>query len=654
MTLPVLLASLLVAAAIQFAGLGLGWLALRPLRLGEAGLLGLWLRNSAGLGLLAVLTLLIGMGGLLHQWLMIPLVLGLALLGLGALSAGLRAHLAGPRQPWAPQAAHWAPRAALPVLLALGASSLLWILLTHSLAPPIDWDVLAYHLDLPRRYVAQQRIVYVPDNPSSNWPLNLEMLYTLALLFGSDIAAQLTTLSMVGLIAGGLLLVGRRLLDDRAGTIALALFLMVPTVKRLGGVAMVDAALGLFVLGAAYSFERWLAERRPGWLALCAIFGGLAAGSKLTGAGFAILYFLLLLWQEGRRLWRERAVGQRPDLAGLLRHALLYGLLGLALVGPWYLRSLLNTGNPIFPFAYHIFGGRNWDELGDEYHSQMLESVFTAEMPRNLIGLARSYYAMIFEPSLLGGYRGHLGPLITLGLLAGLVALPWAPRFIRHSLFVAVGFWLLWFFLTSHQARFVLPLAPLLALITAFVIVRLLDLVRRPTLQTALLALLVLAALPEWPWYNAGERGLFRSRVAYLSGAQSRDAFLDATIDAMPLFRYVNTQLPPDAVVLLVPYESRSYYLERAYLWGHPIGQRVIRWEQHENAEALLETLHGLGVTHVLENPRWLYTDLRYWEQTRALMLALEARCADPLFRDGGEGAVFVLRDVCRPPGGAG
>jgi len=653
-TISVLLASLLIAAAIQLAGPGLGWLALRPLRLGEAGLLGLWLRGSAGLGLLAVLTLLIGMGGLLHRWLLILLVPGLALLGLAALVGGVRAHLAGPRQPWAPQATHWAPRATLLVLLALGASSLLWILLTHSLAPPIDWDVLAYHLDLPKRYVAQQRIVYVPDNPSSNWPLNLEMLYSLALLFGSDIAAQLTTLSMVGLIAGGLLLVGRRLLDDRAGAIALALFLTVPTVKRLGGVAMVDAALGLFVLGAAYSFERWLAERRLGWLALCAIFGGLAAGSKLTGAGFAILYFLLLLWEEGRRLWRERTAGRRPDLVGLLRHTLLYGLLGLALVGPWYLRSVINTGNPVFPFAYHLFGGRNWDELGDEYHSHMLESVFTAEMPRNLIGLTRSYYAMIFEPSLLGGYRGHLGPLITLGLLAGLVALPWAPRFIRHSLFVAAGFWLLWFFLTSHQARFVLPLAPLLALITAFVIVRLLDLVHRPALQAALLALLVLAVLPEWPWYNTGERALFRSRVAYLSGAQSRDAFLDATIDAMPLFRYVNTQLPPDAVVLLVPYESRSYYLERAYLWGHPIGQRVIRWEQHENAEALLETLHGLGVTHVLENPRWLYTDLRYWEQTRALMLALEARCADPLFRDGGGGAVFVLRDVCRPPGDAG
>jgi len=38
------------------------------------------------------------------------------------------------------------------------------VLLTHSLAPPIDWDVLAYQLDLPKRYLEQHRIVYVPDN----------------------------------------------------------------------------------------------------------------------------------------------------------------------------------------------------------------------------------------------------------------------------------------------------------------------------------------------------------------------------------------------------------------------------------------------------------------------------------------------------------
>lgn len=651
MTAMTLLWGLTVAALIQLAGLGLGSLALRPLRLGEPGLLGLWLRAAAGLGLLAVLTMLLGMAGLLLQAILIPLVLGLAAAGLWALRGGLLAHRAA-RRPWAPETGGWPVKAMLALLLALGATSWLWVLLTHSLAPPIDWDVLAYHMDLPKRYVDAGRLTYVPDNPSSNWPLNIEMLFTLALSFGSEIAANLTTLALVGLAAGGLLLVGRRLLDDRAGAIAVALFLTVPTVKRLGGVAMVDAAMGLFVLGAAYSFERWLHGRRPGWLALCALFCGVVAGSKLTGAGFAILYFLLLLWEEGRRLWAGRVRG--VDWDGLARSMLIYGLVGVALVGPWYARSVINTGNPVFPFAYGVFGGRNWDALGDEYHTQMMDSVFTAEIPKNLVGLTRTYYFMIFEPGKLGGYRGHLGVIITLGLLAGLATLPWATRFIRHSLFVAVGFWLMWFFLTSHQARFVLPLAPLLALITASVIVRALDALRRPALQAALLALLALAMLPEWPWYHGGERALFLSRAPYLTGAQSRQAFLDANVDAMPLFRYVDEALPPDARVLLVPYESRGYYVERPYLWGHPIGQRIVRWEQFGSAEEALATLQGLGVTHVLENPRWLYTDLRYWERTRAMMLALQERCADPLFRDGGEGAVFVLAERCRPPTAGG
>lgn len=639
--------SLLVAALIQLAGLGLGWITLRPLRLGEPGLLGLWLRWAAGLGLLAVLTLLIGLLGLLFRPLVITLVVALALVGGFALLAALRATNVA-RQPWAPAAATWPPRLLLGLLLLLGGSSLLWILLTHSLVPPIDWDVLAYHLDLPKRYVENHRVVYVPDNASSNWPLNLEMLFTLALSFGSDLAANLTILGMVTLTACGLLLVARRLFDDRAGAVAVALFLTVPTVKRLGGVAMVDAAMGLFVLGAAYSFERWAAGRQRGWLVLCAIFCGLLAGSKLTGAGFAILFFLLLLWEEGRRIWQARGTARAQLWRGTIQNGLTYGLVGLALVGPWYLRSVANTGNPVFPFAYHLFGGRNWDELGDEYHTSMLESVFTAEIPKDLGGLARSYYYMIFEPNLLGGYRGHLGTLLALGLLGGILALPWAPRFIRHAVFVSVAFWMLWFFLTSHQARFVLPLAPLLALICGFLVLRALDWLQRPALQAALLSLLALAIVPEWPWYYSGERALFQSRVPYLTGAQSRDAFLDWQIDAMPLFRYVNTALPQDARVVLTPYESRSYYLDRPYYWGHPIGQRVVRWEQQADAEAALATLRGLGVTHVLENPTWLYTELRYWEQIRGLMLEVQTRCADPVFRQG-EGAVFALRDTCQP-----
>jgi len=53
---------------------------------------------------------------------------------------------------------------------------------------------------------------------------------------------------------------------------------------------------------------------------------------------------------------------------------------------------VLNTGNPFFPFAYDLFGGRNWDALGDEYHTRMLESTFTAEIPKTLVGLAQPYY----------------------------------------------------------------------------------------------------------------------------------------------------------------------------------------------------------------------------------------------------------------------
>jgi hypothetical protein len=118
-------------------------------------------------------------------------------------------------------------------------------------------------------------------------------------------------------------------------------------------------------------------------------------------------------------------------------------------------------------------------------------------------------------------------------------------------------------------------------------------------------------------------------RWPYASGQRSRDDFLDAHIKAMPAFRYINAELPPDGAVLLLPYESRGYYLDRDYVWGHPISQRIIPFEQYDDPRLLAQDLRSMGITHILENPEWLFDKLRHWEHDRALMLALESECGE-------------------------
>lgn len=669
---------LLVAAAILLAGLGLGSLAMQAVQLagaretgwwnagtrGEgvdeaagadtrAPFLGLWLSWVLGLGLLSLLTLGFAAGGLLRGVVAVPLVGSLAIVGGVAFGRGVAAGVgSGALRPYAMLAG--VDRSFVALFLLMAAGSLVWILFAHTLLPPTDWDTISYHLALPQLYVDAGRITYVNFMLHANWPMNMEMLFALALLLGSDVATHLTMLGFLVLTAAGMLIAARRLLgDDRVGAIAVLLLLTVPMVKRLGGLAMIDVAIGLYVLAAGVAFARWRDTRGQRWLLLCGLFCGFAAGSKLMGGGFAILYGLLVLWEQGKGWLAARKAGQgRAYGSNVVRQLLVLVLAGLAMVGPWYLRSTLNTGNPIWPFAFHVFGGRDWDELGDEYNMQlMLERWAELQLPRNPIGLLQSYGYMLLSPNEISDFRGGLGqPLMAGALLAllGMLLFRDAPPFVRQSLFVCAGFWMLWFFLVSHQVRFLLPALPLLALASGWAVVRLLVRRRTPNVRAAAFATVALVALLEWPWYYAPERALLLSRLPYLRGEQTRAAFIDAHVDVMPYVRFANAELPADARLLLLPYETRGYYLERDYIWAHPASQRVIRFEQHPSAEALLATLQGIGITHLLEHTAFLYEELRYWDRDRALMLDLEARCATPLFT-GERGALLRLDESCRP-----
>jgi hypothetical protein len=47
---------------------------------------------------------------------------------------------------------------------------------------------------------------------------------------------------------------------------------------------------------------------------------------------------------------------------------LLFAVYAIVLGGGWYVRNWLWTGNPVYPFAYEIFGGRGWTaQMAAEY-----------------------------------------------------------------------------------------------------------------------------------------------------------------------------------------------------------------------------------------------------------------------------------------------
>jgi hypothetical protein len=176
----------------------------------------------------------------------------------------------------------------------------------------------------------------------------------------------------------------------------------------------------------------------------------------------------------------------------------------------------------------------------------------------------------------------------------------------------------IWFLLT-HQTRFLIPVTPLLALLAAEGVAWLWQ--ARPVLLRRLFQVALLAWLIAGAWvFDAHRRTEWAAGWEYLWGEADRDTYLTRVYEDYPAFQYANETLPQDALVLLAPYEVRGYYLDRPYLWANPIGQRFLQMEKIADIAAFSDELHRLGVTHMLVNTRYLFTDIRHWQHVEQLL----------------------------------
>jgi 4-amino-4-deoxy-L-arabinose transferase-like glycosyltransferase len=583
---------------------------------GEFGLFAL----IAGMGLLSLLMLVIGALGLLYGW------SAWILLGAGSLLAvvHLVRHRAFCGQVLVRAAARYC-RQLSPwelALLAVLVIELFYPLVTYALVPPISWDEVAYHLAVPKTYVQDHSIVYIPYIPYSNWPMGSEMLSTVALLLGSESLAHLVSWSALLLTCAGLWLFGNRYLGRPLGLLAAALFAATPMVGALAGTALVEVPLALYASAAVLAFLRWIETKERRWWLLSAALGGLAASTKLNGALVPLILGVLgaaeALFHQPRRVSRST------------RLVVVYGLVSLAVVSPWYLKSFLHTGNPVWPFFIDLLGGRNWDALGNEYLLGFIKLVNRSPTVSNwLLGIWNlTAHPEQFGP---GGIAIGWNYLILLPLAAAALIRGGGShrRVLLWLSAAAVALYTAWF-LQTHQARFLLPVTPVLCLLMAYGVGWLLRAKWRP--GKLLVQTVVVVGLVAGSWILDEEaRALALSRWPFLAGSQTREEFLAAHAPGYGAFQYANEHLPQESYVLLALYECRGYYLDREYMWANPISQRYLRLEQFADADELYQHLTAqMGFTHVLYAPKRIeqYEYIRYGPHYSQLFLdLLEAHC---------------------------
>lgn len=462
-------------------------------------------------------------------------------------------------------------------------------LLVLALAPRLSWDAAVYHLTLPRLYVEAGGFVPVPMNLYSHWPLGTELLFAVALLAKGPLLAKLVhtglgILALVAVFAGA-----SRLHRPVSGWIAAPLVLANAVVVFEMSAAYVDLAYAFFfTAGVLFVHEAREGDAAPLWLAgLCA---GALVAVKLSGPLGALALFAAALPPRLAAL-------RRGDAAPLRALAPAFGVPVLALGLPWVVRAALSTGNPVYPFAYGLFGGPDW--------SPRLAEAFAAW--QRSIGMGRGPLDYLLLPVRVilthgGGYDRFAGDLGDFWIVLVPVALVggWRIPLVRTCLGASGAYFALWS-LGSQQARFLIPVLPPLALAAAATVVSWAERLPGRAWQRAALAAAGAAALA------LATPGLLRAarhaEPVLALHRQGAEAALRAGVP--PVYRFVDRELPEDAVVLLLD-TNQTYSLKRAWLADSVFeASQIADWlRDARTPREVRRRLAERGVTHVLRERR--------------------------------------------------
>jgi hypothetical protein len=242
---------------------------------------------------------------------------------------------------------------------------------------------------------------------------------------------------------------------------------------------------------------------------------------------------------------------------------------------PWLVRSTLVTGNPFFPLFAGLIPSRDLPPLAAAAFDQhfrywnwgsSLGDAWTLERRQLLLAAAAGVAVLI----------GAAAFVVQRSAMARAVAVVLAVTVVAQI--AAVGLYL----------RFWIAIAAVLTLPAVAVFGRYLS-GRR--IRVVLILMTAMASVMRASSAGIDVRELARADLL----TDDRQDYLRRRLPVLPLYEYVNRQLPQSAHILLIS-SCIGFYLERTTFCGETI-QESIRWTTWEEC---VSDLQRLGVTHVI------------------------------------------------------
>ena len=426
---------------------GIGWIAWKAIGPKENNSLSLTAVTctALGLGIMSLVILGLGLAGVMNHW----IAIGLFALGDVAGFWAIYAHAKNrDASEWLKAAAGWgwlwiAPAAVggVVMLAACFPAGLLWG------DEPNGYDVVEYHLQVPREWYEAGRIIPLQHNVFSYFPFNVEMHYLLAMhlhggFWGPWAGMYLAQMMHVAICASAAWAVYALAGGGKRGLVGAMLVAGVPWTGLLAPVAYDDGGTLLFgILAVGWALRAKTIRE----FLIAGAMAGFAAGTKLSVVPLILVAVPIVVM-----------IRAAIPVASRLSGAICYLLVGIAIFSPWLVRNWKWSGNPVFPEAMSVLGKGHFSDVQVE---RWREAYLPDKDHRSAFGHIRALGSQ-FVADWRYGYV-----LVPLGV-AGI----WVARHKETVICLAIlllfqlAFWLCF---THLQSRFMVMAIPILALLVA-------------------------------------------------------------------------------------------------------------------------------------------------------------------------------------------
>ena len=523
-----------------------------------------------GLGILSIEVFILGLGGFFSTRAITALVLILFIALTPVIRNSLRRSALHVSEP--------VSGARIPVAL-MSVAALISLL--FALVPPVFFDTMTYHLELPSRYLLEGRIYHVAENLYSGYPQLLEIL------FGAGLAID--GLALAGLISLTFLLLnmlllwgwGKEKFGEQGTAWGIALLVLTPPFMVIVGFFENGWAAAFYTLATLVVLMD--GDRRVKVMVLAGCLAGLAASCKYNALAFAIAA------PAAAGVWDDLRSKRGLDL-------LSWGsflLAAAAAASPWYLKNLVLTGDIFYPLISGLTGKIPGFGIlvADTHHHTLSWRDLWEWILVPYIAVFRSWDLQFWmSPGLL--------PLALLPTLPSLRGSGTGSRFLGAWAFL---FLVAWYF-SFRSGRFLIPLMAVAFLYLGTAFAR--AVAGGTSLGRVLKVLAVVMLLANIGTFMGFETE-YANRTGAALGMTDENEYLFENYPLYPAIDYLNNLEPLPGKVLFLG-EMKGFYswFPREVPTFEMPNRLMEMVKSGQSEDEIARELTGSGFTHILFNPR--------------------------------------------------